>query len=155
MKETIRTGDRNGEAATRQAEALLDIALSLPRRYSHAGMIVGAREAMQNVDLARDLLKLATFSAGLEDAVNASLEEAGRDIHAPTVLLGMGLHYAIEVAPARAPGDPIDLSLLAQHVRRIEGAVGLIAVDPRLLDGISRLARERIMKSPEPGEVTS
>ena len=71
----------------------------------------------------------------------------------PTMLIGMGFHYAIEVAPRSEDdglGPIIDLNALSRHLRRIEGTMGLIEIDPRLLDAINRLARERLMRGPEP-----
>ncbi|MCZ7391692.1 hypothetical protein, partial [Klebsiella pneumoniae] len=59
----------------------------------------------------------------------------------------------IEVAPRSEDdglGPIIDLNALSRHLRRIEGTMGLIEIDPRLLDAINRRARERMMRGPEP-----
>lgn len=136
-----------------QAEDMLAIATSLPHRYRHGGHVAGAREAMQNPELVGNLVKLGTFCAGLEDASKHSLAVARGSISMPTMLIGMGFHYAIEVAPRSEDdglGPIIDLNALSRHLRRIEGTMGLIEIDPRLLDAINRLARERLMRGPEP-----
>lgn len=139
-------------ALERQAGDMLAIATSLPHRYVHGGHVAGAMEAMQSPELVGNLVKLATFCAGLEDASRHSLSIGKGSISLPTMLIGMGFHYAIEVAPRSeddGQGPVIDLQALARHLRRIEGVVGMIEIDPRLLDAVTRLARERLLRGPE------
>lgn len=140
-------------AVDNQAAALIAIATSLPHRYRHGGVNANGLQAMQNPDVVGDLVKLGIFCAGLEEASRHVLASKHDGIALPTMLIGIGLHYAIEVAPRAEDdghGPVIDTRGLERHVRRIEAAMGLIQIDPRLLDAVNRLARERLMRTPEP-----
>lgn len=140
---------------TLRAHVILDVARRLPQRYGKQGVELGAMTAFQRQPLVSDLLKLGLFSMNISRIIELG-EANGENVTfsaIPSFLLGVGIHYAIEVAPTMAspmPGSPVvDVDRLERHVRRIEKHFGAVPVDAALVAEVAIQARAELMAAAE------
>lgn len=139
-----------------RAAVILDVAMRRPHRYSRQGIELGAMAALQSQPLVTDLVKLGLFSMNIEKIIALDEREDGEAVsfsRIPSFLLGVGVHYAIEVAPTlKSPeGSPPVISVggLENHVRRIEKHFGIIPVDSALVARVAILARDHLQMASE------
>lgn len=131
-----------------RAHVILDVGSSMPHQFSRNGRTLPAEVAFQSQVLVRDLLKLGLFSMNIQSMAGLQDEAGGIPVSfakIPESLLGVGLHYAITVAPTvPGEGEPIVvIDELERHVRRLERHFGRIDVDMSLVARVAEHARER------------
>ena len=130
-----------------RAQVLLDVGMSMPHQFSRNGRTFSAETAFQSQVLVRDLLKLGLFSMNIQ--LMAGLRDDTGNIpvsfaRVPESLLGVGLHYAISVAPTDPQEEePVVLiDNLEKHVQILERHFGQIDVDMGLVARVAQWARD-------------
>jgi len=138
-----------------RARVVHDLAAGSAEMFSKGGRVLEARVAIQSVPLLTDLMKVGLFSMNLDSASGPDrLARGGFPAErVSSFLLGVGMLYAIEVAPTVKSADGIEsisVEELAQHVRRIENSFGEIPVDRGMLTEVASIARRNLMRAATP-----
>ncbi|MCW3782566.1 DUF2608 domain-containing protein [Defluviimonas salinarum] len=132
-----------------RARVLLEVGMRCPHQFSRNGRTFPAGTAFLSQVLVRDLLKLGLFSLNIHSMAGLDERASGMPVsfaRIPSSLLGIGLHYAIDVAP-RDPDSPdgapvVLIDDLERHVQRIEAHFGPVDIDMGLVARVAQCAHD-------------